>query len=258
MNINEIIVRESKIIQDIFNNELLLNFNDLHNIPHEHNKLSAKQELIAKRAFFASVKKKYAMHITNLEGVDVDDYEIKGFVMRRSDYPSITKVKLGILLDYILKDEIVNFKKIAEFITTTREEIRLLCVAGSKEIAKPVTFSKELDVYKVIPSHVRAMEVWNDVVYDNFKPGMKGYLYNVHGIDQFKAPVEIRANMSKHPKFDRIVIPMEELKLPEYFIPDVDKLLDFAWDSRVSEFLEPIMDKIKVKQNIKKNVLTTW
>ena len=50
-------------------------------------------------------------------------------------------------------------------------------------------------------------------------------------------------------KIDTIVIPDEESKLPDYFIPDVKAILKFAWTDRYNLMLEPILE-VKTKQEV--------
>jgi len=256
-SINENILKESKKLQEILNTDLLDKFIELHHIPKDHSRLGAKQELIAKRAYFLNVKKKYALFITNKDGVDIPDgeYEIKGLPIRRSDYPSYTKIKLAQLLDFLLKSEIISFKSLKEFIDKTEEEIRNLSLKGDISVARPVSY-KSTD-YKRIPSHVLAMHRWNEWEYKYFTPGSRGYQFNVKGINFDKAPDRIKKQMSKIKDFDRIVIPIEEIILPDYYLVDVDAMLKFAWISRINEILEPLLGKVREKQKME-SVVMSW
>ena len=254
-SVNETILKESKRLQTVLNQDLLDKFIELHNIPKKHSRLEAKQELIAKRAYFLNVKKKYALFITNKEGIDIPEgeYEIKGLPIRRSDYPAYTKKKLSELLDFLLKSEVISFTNLKKFIEETEEEIKYLAMQGSIAVARPVSY-KSTD-YKKVPAHVHAMHRWNDWEYQYFTSGTRGYQFNVKGINFEKAPGKIRSLMSKIGTFDRIVIPMEEKKLPDYYLIDVNAMLKFAWTSRIDEIMEPLLGKIRTKQKTEAGVI---
>lgn len=65
-------------------------------------KIELKQELVSKTALFV-VKKRYAYHCVNAEGVDVDSINVKGIETIRSDTPVIVREDLKEILEMILK-----------------------------------------------------------------------------------------------------------------------------------------------------------
>jgi hypothetical protein len=125
--------------------------------------------------------------------------------------------------------------------------------AGDKGIARPVSYGKKLKDYKTIPQGVKAMEAWNEIVYDIHKTGAKAYMYWVAGIDTAKAPPEICRRYEKFlasgKKFEVIAIPDEEEKLPDYFVPDVKSAMKFAFVDRHELLLKPLTD-VKMKQTM--------
>jgi DNA polymerase elongation subunit (family B) len=254
----EVILSESKKLQKVLNDHFLNEFAKLHNIPIELSQLHAKQEIVAKRGYFLNVKKKYGLFIVNSEGVPVKELETKGVISKRSDYPRFTRDSVNRLLELLLKEEEVSFKKIRAFIEEARDKIINYCIEGNKEVGRPVSFSKQLSNYKVVPSHIHAMLLWNDLEYEYFVPGTRGYLFKIKGIDPYLAPEKMQEKLSKYSKANSVVLPYEEEKLPEYYKIDLENMIDFCWDSRVSELLEPIMDKIDTKRKIEKLSMTTW
>jgi hypothetical protein len=254
----DLILKKSKEIQDVLNNVLLDKFIKLHNIPKEYSKFHAKQEIIGKRAHFLEVKKKYALWIANKEGVPVEEFEEKGLVTRRSDYPSFTKEKIKKIFDMLLKEDKISFKKISTYIEETSKEIQSLIINGDKTVARPVKFSKELATYIKIPYQVLGMQLWNRLEYKYFVPGSKGYCYRITGIDPYLAPSKIQKQLRKIEEYRWLVLPYEEEKLPNYYKIDVEEMLDFAWSSRIEELLRPILHKINKKSKIEKQSLVTF
>lgn len=252
----DLIIRESKKLQDVLNNELLDKFIKLHNIPKDKSQFFSKQEIVAKRGYFLDVKKRYALRIVNKEGVPVEEIEEKGLITRRSDYPSLTKEKLKHIFDLLLKEDKISFKSISEYIRNTEIEIKTHIMRGEKCIARPASFSKELSSYKKIPYQVDGMEAWNILEYKYFVPGTKGYLFRITGIDPYIAPKRVSDNINKLKEIRWMVIPYEEDCLPNYYKIDVDAMIAVSWTDRVNEFLRPVLPKINKKLNLEKQSLT--
>lgn len=254
--ITQIVLEESKKLQKVINEELLPEFAKLHNISLDHNYFDAKQEVVASRAYFPGPKKKYSLRLCNMEGVPVDENEDKGLITRRSDYPPLTKQRIQEILDVLVKDEKVSFSKIKGIIETTRNEMLRLIKEGSKVLARPSSFTKPLIEYKTMPMHIKGMLMWNSLEYENFRPGTKGYLYRIKGVDVYKAPPSVLSRLENTNIANNIVIPEDVDVLPDYYEIDVDAMIQFAWDGRVDELIEPIIHNIYVEKN--KDTLLTW
>ena len=258
-DIIELIISESKKIQSTLNDKFLLDFSKLHNIPKEHNYLNAKQEVVARSAFFQDVKKKYALYIVNEEEVPVSKMMVRGISTQRSDYPRITRDRLLTLLNMLVGEKKVSFTKIRNFIDSTTEELRGLCMVGDKRAGRPVSFSKEVASYKKIPAHVEAMLFWNKVCYNHFVPGTKGYSFRINGIDIEKCPPEAKKVVAKLEKIGNwIVIPLDEERVPEWIALDVNYQVKSIWLDRVSELLRSIWDMIYSGDEFKKQEISLW
>ena len=238
----KIILEEAKNLENILNDNLLITFGKLHNIKDEFNLYKLKQEVIAKTGLFLTVKKKYALHIINKEGVVKDELFIKGLVTERSDYPSTTRKRIKEIVDLILRSDSINFSVIRNMIEESRKEIYTLCMKRGIDIAKPVKYNKA--EYKKVPYQVLSMNLWNKLMYDHFVPGAKGYLFRIKGVDfnHDECPDSVREHMNVitelRPKY--IAIPEEEEVLPNFFIMDMNAMMEFCWDKRIKEILEPI------------------
>ncbi len=243
--ITKLVLEESNELEKFLNDDLLPRFASLHNIKPAYNRFSLKQEIVARSAFLLPVKKHYALNITNQEGVPVDEMEIKGLVTQRSDYPSYSKQKIRELLELLVS---INFdkKKIRELVETEEKNIRTMCEYGLPTIARPVSYSKNKKEYKKIPIQIIGMDLWNELEYNWFVPGTRGYLFKILGIDFDKAPEKIcmKEDKLKKTKMQYIVLPMEEERLPPYYIIDVEAMFKFAWADRVTELTDVVKSKI--------------
>lgn len=246
-DIVNIILEESGVLEDVLNEDLLIRFGKLHNIPPEQNLFKLKQELVARKSYFLNVKKKYALHIINNEGVPVDELYIKGLVTQRSDYPSMTREKIKEILLLLVKKEGYNFKDIATLIEDTRKKFVELCIKGDPSVARPVSFNKHLHEYKRIPPQVLGMLFWNKTMYHYFVKGTRGYLFKILGINYTKAPEKIKKLRGDLENIDCVVLPYEEERLPDFFDINVDAMMNFCWEDRVDELLHPVRSSIDTR-----------
>jgi len=244
------IQKYNDIIQKYLNEEVIIELITRHNVKKEHNFLELKNEFIAKRGLFLA-KKRYAIYVLFQEGRNVDKIVSMGVETKRSDYPSKTKKDLEELLKLLLKENEFSILKIFDFINKTSKEFMDGISKGLKEVARPISFTKPVDQYKVIPQGVHAMLNWNTLVYESFQPGTKGYLFKIHGLKLDKAPEHVRNQyrkefLQKNKSLEVLALPDEEEKLPDWVIPDIKAMLQFAWKDRYNLLLDPIL---KLKQN---------
>lgn len=239
-------------IEKFLNEDKIVNMVSKHNVDLAYNRLKLKNELIISRGLFLA-KKRYAIRVINNEGKDVDKINYMGVEIKRSDYPSKSKEFLSVLSELILKSEKVSLNKLMDYVKTKEPEFLQLIREGDKRTARPVTWGKDLKDYKSIPQGVHGMMAWNNIVYNIHKKGVKGYMYWISGINHEKAPEEILKKYEQYVgngnKVEVIVIPDEEPKLPEYFIPDVRSAMTFAFEDRYKLMLQPLMD-IRKKMEI--------
>lgn len=256
----DLILKESANLQDVLNKDLLTKFAELHNIKKDKSKFHMKQEIVAKRGLFLDTKKQYALWIVNSEGVPCKEFVEKGLVTRRSDYPRYTKEKMRTILDLLLKQETISFKKILQYIKEIEHEIKGLIIKGDKSIAASKSFTKELTGpkgYKKVPYHVLGMLAWNRLEYEYFKTGTKGYLFRISGVDPYLAPKRVRDQIGKE-DFRWITIPYEEEALPNYYQIDVAHMVNLAWTDRVNELLKPIIHKVNKNKKIEKKSIALF
>jgi hypothetical protein len=244
-DITEVVLRECAALENILNNTLLHEFVKLHNIDPKYCHLQLKQEVLAESSIFFT-KKKYGLYIINKEGKNVSEYDIKGMILRKSNFPEFSKEKIYTLLDMILKENPLDINKIKNYIKHTETEFIDLCKERSKIITGAVSFSKPLSEYKQIPYQVHGMILWNELEYKYFVPGTKGYLFRIKGIDVMNAPERVVEKIKRiGSNHKHIVIPYEEEKLPEYYIIDSSAQIKFAWADRVKEVVGALLTTSK-------------
>lgn len=233
----DIVLKECNNLEKMLNEVFLPQFIKIHRADPKYNQLKLKQEVLASNAVFF-MKKKYALFIINKEGKTVSEYDIKGMIMRRSNFPAYSKEKVQTLIDMILKNNKIDINKIRQFIIDTELEVNKLCAEGSKTIAGAVSYSKSREEYKQIPYQILAMENWNILEYKYFVPGTKGYLFRILGVDEMIAPKRVLDNLQKiKTQMKYAVIPYEEEKLPDYYILDLTAQKKFVWSDRVKEVI---------------------
>ena len=243
----------NKKVQNYLNNDLMNTIVKKHNVDESKNRLVLKNELVIKRGLYLA-KKRYVNYVISQEGNPVDEVKAMGLETKRSDFSILTKDYLKEVIDLIIKSKILSVPKIVDFVKE-KEKIFLKAIAsGITNIGRPVSFSKKLKEYKVLPQGVRGMLAWNDLEYKTFDVGSRGYLFKLKGIDLDKAPEEIRLNYDKNflkkgVKLDVLVVPEEVSNVPPYYIIDVKTMLDFTWTDRYNLLISPLIIK---KQEILK------
>lgn len=175
----EIIEKSKGIINDVqtyINKSFDVYAKRLHNI--NSHRWDIKQELIAKRAFwvgntdtkskkFEGVKKRYAMWIVDQEGHRVDEMDVKGLDVVRSNFPPLFRDFMnGILTDILhdadkdtLNEKVRTFKKNMYSV----DYKNIMMPTGVKDIEKYTTGRFGVRK-KGTPAHVNAALNYNDLL----------------------------------------------------------------------------------------------
>lgn len=140
---------------------------------------SIKFEKVYKRFFQAGRKKRYAGHLVWKEGATVDEIDIVGFEIRRSDYPLVTKVVQRKVMELILRGE--GYDAVKKYLGAVIRDFR----AGKytlDEIGIPGGIGKDLSDYQTDDAHVRGAKYANQHLGMEFTKGSKPkrvYIKNV-------------------------------------------------------------------------------
>ena len=185
---------------------------------------SIKFEKIYERFFQAGKKKRYAGHLVWKEGKDVDQIDIVGFEMRRSDSTHITKEVqqrvIAIILEGGSRDELKSY--LGEIIRNFRRGEYAL-----DDIGIPGGIGKALDSYATVDAHIRGAIYSNKNLGTDFKRGSKPkrlYIGNV---------------TAKYPKTDVICFEYAD-QIPPEFQVDWEKMLDTILKQPISRIIEAI------------------
>jgi len=153
-------------VQKYINSSYSVYAEKIHNV--SDHKLFIKQELIGKAGFFTA-KKRYAIHMINKEGIPVNELEIKGLDVVRSDFPKAFQGIMTEVLWKILKFEpkddvdthILKFKE-----SLDKQDIRDIMFSSSiKDIEKYNSAGRSLfEIEKGTPAHVKAALSYNDLL----------------------------------------------------------------------------------------------
>jgi len=238
------VLDELKSVQNYINKTILPTVLSHHRIKPERSQMYFKNEFLMSRYYALNAKKKYASHVISQEGKAIDEIDIKGLEIKRSEIPVCSQNMLKQIIDVILDDK--NDKKtikktVEKIVEDSRKEIMDKAMNGSIEVAKVVSYSKKPEEYKVTPQHLLGMWTWNALMNkEEFKYGSKGKLFNLMGFDIYKAPKEIQDNYynvycKKFPDvpIEAIVVPESVQKLPDYFIMDLKQTIKYCCDDRV-------------------------
>lgn len=129
-----------------------------------------KQELIARRAFWGDVKKRYAMWLVRDGKKTINKFDIKGFDSVRSNFPSIFRTFLEKLIHGILEDK-------------TRDELTDTMIKLKDELSNSV-------VYDIMnPTSVNGLDKYKPTDNNLFKTG---------------TPVHVKAALNHNKLLDKI------------------------------------------------------
>jgi len=185
---------------------------------------SIKFEKIYERFFQAGKKKRYAGHLVWKEGKDVDEVDIVGFEIKRSDTPQITKVVQQRVMEMILKGE--EYAGIKSFLSAVITKYR----AGKyslDEIGIPGGIGKSLDDYGTDDVQVRGAKYANQYLHTEFGKGSK------------PKRIYIRTVTSKYPKTDVLCFEYGD-QVPPEFVVDLELMLDKTIEQPISRIIEAL------------------
>jgi DNA polymerase elongation subunit (family B) len=209
-------------LQTVANNNLNSITQDLFNMTGKHH-FVLKQEVIAEKAYWSG-KRRYAMYIVNKEGVEIEELEMKGLDIMKSNFPPYFKNFGEGLIKNILfskpKEDID--KDVMEFKNSmqTVEWIKLLKPTGLKKMGeyierRPMAGELFSKLKLKCPINTKAAIIYNDflrykklnVKYPEFTIGDKMYIaylkqnpyqIDVIGYNGYNDPPEITELINKY------------------------------------------------------------
>lgn len=249
----DVVLRSVKLCAEYLNKYLIKQILAKHNTPSEESIANGfdfefKEELIIKKALFRDKKKKYAINIIFHEGKKVDKIAITGIEVVRSDFPRFSKDILNEVIQKILRENI-GVSEIINLIYAYKAKYVDLLNQGSIETGIPCGWG--IRSYTSIPRGIKGMMVYNALYGKKFKPGDKGYMFNLSNVSfsklgmtrpQFTKIVnELKETNIIKKNIDLITIPEDTILDTTVFYPDVDNMLERAIFNRI-EFVTDIFD----------------
>ena len=185
---------------------------------------SIKFEKIYSRFFQAGKKKRYAGSLAWKEGKVVNETDIVGFEIKRSDTPQITKVVQMKVMEMILAGEEYSGIKalLADVITKYRAGKYTL-----DEIGIPGGIGKSLDDYATDDAQVRGAKYANQYLHTEFGKGSK------------PKRIYIRTVTAKYPKTDVLCFEYGD-QVPKEFVVDWELMLDKTIKQPISRIIESL------------------
>jgi DNA polymerase I len=185
---------------------------------------SIKFEKIYARFFQAGKKKRYAGQLVWKEGKDVNEVDIVGFEIRRSDTPQITKIVQRKVMELILSG--AGYADVKTFLSDIIKKYR----AGKfslDEVGIPGGIGKGLDDYETDDVQVRGAKYANKYLHAEFGKGSK------------PKRIYIRAVTGKYPKTDVLCFEYGD-EVPPEFVVDWELMLDKTIRQPISRIIEAL------------------
>lgn len=170
--------------------------------------INCGREIVADRGIFV-MKKKYMLHLTDLDGYDVDKLKVMGLDTKRTTIPKQISIKLETFIERLLKGE--TWDDIEDDIVAYKDELLasedILSIGIPSGINNLERYTEEYEQYEKtrLPGHVAAAILYNKTRIENedfsspeITSGMKikrFYLRKQFG--RFKA-IALPTDMTKH------------------------------------------------------------
>ncbi|MDH7593903.1 MAG: DNA-directed DNA polymerase [Methanomicrobiales archaeon] len=190
----------------------------------ERHYFSIKFEKIYRRFFQAGRKKRYAGLLVWKEGQAVDDIDIVGFEIRRSDSPHITRIVQKEVIEMILRGK--GYVAVKSYLGEVIRNYR----AGRyslEEIGIPGGIGKDLDQYETDDAHVRGAKYANIHLGATFSRGSK------------PKRVYIKHVKAKYPQTDVLCFEYAD-QVPSEFVIDLETMLEKTVKQPISRIIEAV------------------
>lgn len=185
---------------------------------------SIKFEKIYARFFQAGKKKRYAGSLVWKDGVNVNETDIVGFEIRRSDTPQITKLVQMQVMEMILAGKRYDEIKVLLSDVITRYRAGKYSL---DEIGIPGGIGKSLDDYATDDAQVRGAKYANLHLRTEFGKGSK------------PKRIYIRNVTSKYPKTDVLCFEYGD-QVPKEFIVDWELMMEKTIEKPISRIIESL------------------
>lgn len=190
----------------------------------EKHYFSIKFEKIYQRFFQAGRKKRYAGHLVWKEGKDVDEIDIVGFEIKRSDSPQITRIVQQRVMEMILSGE--EYPVVKTYLGDVIRRYR----SGKyslEEIGIPGGIGKQLDQYETDDAQVRGAKYSNRHLGTEFGKGSK------------PKRIYIKQVKGRFPKTDVLCFEYAD-QVPPEFVIDYETMLEKTIKQPITRIIEAL------------------
>jgi DNA polymerase elongation subunit (family B) len=212
-------------------------------------KISTGREIVSDRGIFVD-KKRYILHLVNLDGKTVDKLKVMGLDTKKTTIPKPVANKLNNFIERFLKGE--EWDVIANEIADYREYLRNcndIALLGLPKGVKKVEYYTNM--YNTgqkctIPGHVSASILYNRCLEQ----------YEDHASDKVISGMKIRCYYitNSFNKFKSIALPVDLKQIPDWFFSDfqidVDKHIERLVDKPLDNILKAIQMRTPTKQDV--------
>lgn len=245
----ELVAQFGDTIGSIVNDSFDEYIGELFNVaPENRHIVETEREAISDKSVFFG-KKKYVMHLTNMEGKTVDKQKRMGVEIIKSDTPKVIQQFLQDIVDLLLEQK--SYEEVKDHIDKFDKQYQSLSMidigrpTNIKTLNKYVAKYIETKTFKGFPYHVKASMIYNSMC----------------GVNDVKirAGDKVKITNVKDEEFNAIAIPadMEEYEVPQ-FVKDMEIDYKVMWakvTKKLELYLKPIGYDIKARQQTLKHSL---
>lgn len=218
-------------------------------IPGYDNLVKAGREIVSDRGIFVE-KKRYILHLVDLDGKTVDKMKVMGLDTKKTTLPAEVSNQLNGFIERFLKGE--SWELISESIVAYKDELR--------------TSDDPLRIG--LPKGVKKLEHYTGEFNENFEARLPGHVaaaihYNqclAERKDRVSMPItsgmkiKVFYLMGKHGKFKSIALPTDIEVVPQWFLDDfqidLDAHLERLVDNPLSNILKAIGKEPPSRQSL--------
>jgi DNA polymerase elongation subunit (family B) len=213
------------------------------------NLVKAGREIVSDRGIFVE-KKRYILHLVDLDGKKVDKMKVMGLDTKKTTLPAEVSGVLNRFIERFLKGEswesvsasIVEYK---EELMSSTDPMRIGLPKGVKKI-ESYTAAFEEDFEARLPGHVAAAIYYNQ--------SLKEYKDKVSMAITSGMKIKVFYLIGKHGKFKSIALPTDVEVVPQWFLDnfriDRDAHIERLVDNPLSNILKAIGKEPPSKQSM--------
>lgn len=196
------------------------------------------REIVSDRGIFVE-KKRYILHLVNVEGKEVDKMKVMGLDIKKTTIPKAVSEKIEGFIEALLKGQDWNelSHEVVEFKEELRNSVDVLDVGLPKGCNGIEEYSKNIKIHGEntrVPGHVRA-SIYFNMMLDRYADKNSPKIISGN---------KIKVYYLKRPegKYKSIALPTDIEQVPRWFIDDIVPNIDF--NAQIQRLIDNPMDNI--------------